>query len=113
MKLKNTGHLIDDFTFPDTCSVEFIDKFEELINEPKQRKKRKELLQKTLNKLCKFEEEFAIQVMDTTIDNDYQGIIFSDTNERYHNWLKKRNSNNSGQGVSFVPRKGRKQHHFL
>jgi hypothetical protein len=102
----------DDFEFSNTSSEDFIEKFLELANTKKQRKKDKSTVAKILKKLQNYDEPFAISLMDVTILNDYQGVIFSDTDVKYSNYLKQKHGNNFQQSVN-LQGKPSKQQQFL
>lgn len=76
--------------YPTFVNSEFIEKFEELIQQKKQRKKTLEQKQKLLDKLAEFENDFAIEVMQQAIDNDYQGVIFQKTKNDYAKYINKK-----------------------
>ena len=60
----------------------------ELCQTPKWRKKGKSALTKSIEKLIQFTEDFAIELMNTAIANDYQGVVFNNTQSEYEKWLK-------------------------
>ena len=88
------------FLFQPQSSNEFKEKFFRLINEKKQRSKSFKILQDTLDKLSKYDEPFAIEIIDNAYRSNYQGIIFSDTDVKYSNYLK---AKSNIQGESNCP----------
>jgi hypothetical protein len=99
----------DDFDFSETCSDVFIKKFLELSNTKKQRKKDKSTVVKILKKLQNYDEPFAISLMDVSILNDYQGVIFSDTDVKYSNYLKQKHGNNFQQSINLQGKPSKRQ----
>jgi hypothetical protein len=65
---------------------EFKKTWEELRQQPKWRKKTVSALQKCLDKLSKYPVEFAIELMTDAIANNWQGVVFDGTPERYLKW---------------------------
>ena len=76
-----------EFTLPYT-SREFIDTWETLCQQPKWRNKTDTALQMSLKKLGKYPEKFAIHLMEDSIANGYQGVVFADTDVRFQQWQK-------------------------
>lgn len=74
-----------DLTMP-FSDQEFIDTWNVLRDQPKWRKKSNTALQMNLNKLSGYDVRFAIELMNTAIANDWQGLIFDDTPARYEKW---------------------------
>ena len=68
-------------------SVRFMSTWESLCQTPKWRKKLNYALQLSLNKLGKFEEDFAIEQMERAIESNWTGVVFSGTEEKYQEWL--------------------------
>lgn len=75
--------------FPYT-SEKFMRGWEMLTQQPKWKGKTKHALQLNLNDLGKYEEEFAWVLMGDAIKNNWQGIVFEDTPERYERWKERR-----------------------
>ena len=61
-----------------------------LTQQPKWKGKTKHALQLNLNDLGKYEEEFAWVLMGDAIKNNWQGIVFEDTPEKYERWKERR-----------------------
>lgn len=74
-----------------TFSKKFSDTWEELCKQPKWRKKTSGALNLSLKKLQKFDEEFAIMLMEKAIEYDWQGVVFKDTEAKYQEWLSGKN----------------------
>lgn len=80
------GNISSSFSSP-----EFIKIWNELVEIPKWKKKPLSAIQKSLKQLEKFEESFAIGLIEKAIAGNYQGVCFSNTEIEYSNW--KQNSN--------------------
>lgn len=63
-----------------------------LLSKKKWATKSMDTLQKRLDELGRYEEEFAIMLMDDSYDNNWQGVVFDTTPERYRRWQASRNS---------------------
>lgn len=57
----------------------------DLIEQPKWKKKSTNALQLSLNKLARYNEEFAIKLMQTTIESGWTGVVFDATDDE---WIK-------------------------
>lgn len=68
-------------------SIRFMTVWETLRQTPKWKKKLNYALQLSLNKLAKFEEEFAIEQMERAIESNWTGVVFPGTEEKYQEWL--------------------------
>lgn len=71
--------------FPFTSEL-FMQRWGILIQQPKWKKKSRHALQLSLDDLKPFEESFAIKLIEDSIKNDWQGLVFPNTNERYERW---------------------------
>jgi hypothetical protein len=67
-------------------SEKFIDTWNALCEEKNWKGKTQKALQLTLNKLGRYAEEFAIELMEKTIENGWKGVVFSDTDAKYQEW---------------------------
>ena len=67
---------------------EFIDTWRELRKQPKWKSKTVTALQKSLDKLARYDVRFAIELMNTSIENGYQGVVYPTTPSRYEQWQK-------------------------
>ena len=87
-------------------SEKFMLLWNELVKMPKWRKKPFSALQLALHKLSEFEEDSAIELIENAITGNYQGIIFSDTKDKYEQFKQKKyggeniGNNVKKQGVS-------------
>lgn len=83
-------------------SEKFMFLWNELVKMPKWRKKPFSALQLTLHKLSEFEEDFVIELIENAITGNYQGIIFSDTKEKYEQFKQRKYGGNNAkkQGIS-------------
>lgn len=96
-KAKSTSGKAGDepLKFPFT-SERFMKGWSMLIQQPKWKGKTKHALQLNLNDLGKYDERFAYILMADAIKNNWQGIVFDSTPERYERW-KKEHMNQSPQ----------------
>lgn len=76
--------------FPVFADQKFLEVWSELITQPKWKKKTNSALQASLNQLAKFDNHFAVGLMESAISGNYQGVVFQDTFEKY---LKQNGSN--------------------
>lgn len=67
-------------------SEKFVEVWNTLLVQPKWKKKTNKALQLSLNKLAKYDEAFAIQLIETAIERGWMGVVFDDTDERYKQW---------------------------
>ena len=67
---------------------EFIDTWNDLRSQPKWRRKTVKALQKSLDRLSRYAVRFAIELMNTAIENDYQGVVYPTTPSRYEQWME-------------------------
>ncbi|WP_300701269.1 hypothetical protein [Bacteroides sp.] len=75
-------------------SIAFMSAWEALRRTPKWKKKLNYALQLSLDKLSKFEEEFAIRQIERAIESDWTGVVFTGTEHDYQEWLKLKYGNN-------------------
>jgi hypothetical protein len=78
-------------------SEKFIHAWETLLTTPKWKKKVNASLQLSLNKIAKYDEEFAIELIENATAGGWQGIVFPDTDEKFKKWKKQ---NTKKQGVN-------------
>ncbi|PKP11974.1 MAG: hypothetical protein CVU09_00300 [Bacteroidetes bacterium HGW-Bacteroidetes-4] len=69
-------------------SIEFAETWDKLIGMPKWKKKLPLSLQMALDSLGKYDEEFAILQMKLAIQGNWQGVTFSDTEQKFEQWKK-------------------------
>ena len=61
-----------------------------LCEEKEWKKKTKNALRLALKDLGKYDEEFAIELMEKTIKNGWRGVVFADTDAKYQEWKSAR-----------------------
>lgn len=71
-------------------SQKFIDTWNALCEEKEWKKKTRNALQLALNKLGRYDEAFAIQLMEATIEGGWKGVVFPDTDAKYQEWKSAR-----------------------
>lgn len=71
-------------------SDKFRETWEALCEEKNWKGKTQKALQLTLNKLGRYAEEFAIELMEKTIENGWKGCVFADTDAKYQEWMSAR-----------------------
>ena len=76
-------------------SIAFMSAWTELVKTPKWKGKLNYALQISLNKLGKFEEEFAIRQIERAIESNWTGVVFSGTERDYQEWLKQKKYGNN------------------
>ena len=76
-------------------SIAFMSTWTELVKTPKWKGKLNYALQISLNKLGKFEEEFAIRQIERAIESNWTGVVFSGTERDYQEWLKQKKYGNN------------------
>ena len=81
-------------------SMAFMSAWEALRKTPKWKKKLNYALQLSLDKLSKFEEEFAIRQIERAIESDWTGVVFTGTERDYQEWLKLKYGNNQKSNQS-------------
>lgn len=68
-------------------SDQFFKNWEELCLMPKWKKKPYKAILKNIQSIIKYEEAFALNLIENSIKGNYQGLTFSDTDEKYQNYL--------------------------
>ena len=81
-------------------SIAFMSAWEALRQTPKWQKKLNYALQLSLDKLSKFEEEFAILQIERAIESGWTGVVFTGTERDYQEWLNQKYGNNRKSGNS-------------
>ena len=81
-------------------SIAFMSAWEALRQTPKWKKKLNYALQLSLDKLSKFEEEFAILHIERAIESGWTGVVFTGTERDYQEWLNQKYGNNRKSGNS-------------
>lgn len=83
-------------------SIGFMSAWEMLRQTPKWKNKLNLALQLSLNKLGKFEEEFAIRQIERAVESEWTGVVFTGTERDYQEWLKLKN----GKSINEVSKPG-------
>lgn len=81
-------------------SEEFHNAWQMLVGMPKWKKKVNHALQIALKNLGKYDEEFAIELIEKAIEGNYQGVTFPSTPSDYERWKKQKGGFNNGQTKS-------------
>lgn len=71
-------------------SDKFLETWAALCEEKNWKGKTQKALQLTLNKLGRYDEAFAIELMEKTIENGWKGCVFADTDAKYQEWMSAR-----------------------
>ena len=74
------------------ASEDFRETWQMLLQQPKWKKKSLNAIKLSAKKLKKYDEAFAKYIAELAIANDWQGVIFPDTEERYRKWQQSRQS---------------------
>lgn len=85
-------------------SERFTKLWAELTGLPKWKKKPSSSLIMTLEKLSRYEENFACDLISRAIEGNYQGVVFADTDVAYERWKKVK-----GNGQILIPTDERRQ----
>ena len=72
------------------ASEDFRETWQILLQQPKWKKKSLNAIKLSAQKLKKYDEAFAKYIAELAIANDWQGVIFPDTEERYRKWQQSR-----------------------
>lgn len=78
-------------------SEKFADAFMLLLSSKEWRKKKLSTVNNILKKLGKYEEEFAIILVEQATDYEWIGVIFADTPRKYQEWLSSQKGKVSGR----------------
>lgn len=70
------------------ASERFLAAWDVLRKSPKWEKKHPYALQLSLDKLGRFEEDFAIAQMERAAESNWTGVVFAETEFKYQEWLK-------------------------
>ena len=82
---KTSNDVKESLVFPFTSET-FMATWDVLCREDKWKKKTVNALQLSLDKLGKYDERFAIMLMQDAIEHGWQGVVFQNTDERYAAW---------------------------
>ena len=72
------------------ASEDFRETWQMLLQQPKWKKKSLNAIKLSAKKLKKYDEAFSKYIAELAIANDWQGVIFPDTEERYRKWQQSR-----------------------
>ena len=81
-------------------SPKFFDTWNELCRQPKWKKKTLSALQKSLDKLSVFPEAFALELMETAIANDTQGVVYPSTPDAFKKWEREHQASQGAGATS-------------
>ena len=82
--------------------------WEALCEEKEWKKKTRNALQLTLNKLAKYHEDFAIELMEATIESGkWQRVVFPDTDAKYQEWKSARQVAEDNRQPRTTPSQGK------
>ena len=82
--------------------------WEALCEEKEWKKKTRNALQLTLNKLAKYHEDFAIELMEATIESGkWQRVVFPDTDAKYQEWKSARQLAEDNRQPRTTPSQGK------
>ena len=84
-------------------SERFREVWEMLCEEKEWKKKTKNALQMALKRLAKYDEAFAIELMEKTIEKGWKGVVFDDTDAKYQEWLSARQQAKDSQQPRGTP----------
>lgn len=85
-KKKTSNDVKETLSFPFSSDA-FMLAWGKLVKEPKWKSKTVNALQLSLNKLGKYDERFAIKLMEDAIEHGWQGVVFKDTDAQYAEWM--------------------------
>lgn len=84
-------------------SDKFRETWEMLCEEKEWKKKTANALRLALKDLGKYDEEFAIELMEKTIKNGWRGVVFPDTDAKYQEWKSARQQATDNQQPRGTP----------
>lgn len=82
---KTSSEVKESLSFPFSSDA-FMQTWGKLVKEPKWKYKTVNALQLSLNKLSRYDERFAIKLMEEAIEHGWQGVVFKDTDAQYAAW---------------------------
>lgn len=83
-------------------SDRFRETWEALCAEKEWRKKSQNALRMTLKKLGRYDEDFAVELMERAIEKGWKGAVFDDTDAKYQEWKSARQA----KADNAAPRQG-------
>ena len=84
-------------------SDKFRETWEMLCEEKEWKKKTANALRLALKDLGKYDEDFAIELMEKTIKNGWRGVVFADTDAKYQEWQSARHKAQDNQQPRGIP----------
>ena len=81
--------------------------WEALCEEKEWKKKSDNALRLTLKKLGKYDEAFAIELMERAIEGGWRGVVFNDTDAKYQEWKSARQHKIDNQQPRTTPAQGK------
>jgi len=79
---------------------EFSKIWETLLGMPKWKKKPLSAIQLACNRLKRFELDFAAILVENAIEGNYQGVVFTNSEQQYENWKLQKQRLLNGQQSS-------------
>lgn len=98
---KKVNDMLSSVVFP-FDNIEFKKKFFILCCMPKWRTKTIHAIQMQLNKLQDYEIAFVMELIDNSIMNEWQGIVYQDTPKRYQEWLRTKGSEKTAGAIKQI-----------
>lgn len=81
--------------------------WEALCEEKEWKKKSDNALRLTLKKLGKYDEAFAIELMERAIEGGWRGVVFNDTDAKYQEWKSARQVAEDNRQPRTTPSQGK------
>lgn len=82
---KTSNDVKENLVFP-FSSDSFMSVWNTLVKQPKWKAKTVNALQLSLNKLGKYDERYAIRLIEDAIEHGWQGVVFDATDAKYAEW---------------------------
>lgn len=87
VNVNDNDNVNDNVVIPFESAL-FRETWDVLRRQPKWRTKTTTALQKCLDQLSQYPEPFAVDLMNTAIANNYQGVVFSSTPRDFETWRR-------------------------
>ena len=81
--------------------------WEALCEEKEWKKKSENALRLTLKKLGRYDEAFAIELMERAIEGGWRGVVFNDTDAKYQEWKSARQLKEDNRQPRTTPAQGK------
>jgi len=88
-------------------SDRFRQTWEALCEEKEWKKKSDNALRLTLKKLGRYDEAFAIELMERAIEGGWRGVVFNDTDAKYQEWKSARQLKEDNRQPRTTPSQGK------